>query len=59
MSETYFIVWSEDIESEDGDQLRWQCEDSGSGPGTWATYGDSGHGRDLECDGPWGEGPLV
>jgi len=23
------------------------------------TYGNSGHGSDLESDGLWGEGPLV
>ena len=59
-AETYFIVRSEEVESEDSDQLRQQCEDSWGGPrrrGT--TYRDSGHGSNLECDGLRGEGPLV
>ena len=58
--ETYFIVWPEEVESEDGDQLKWEREDPGGGARKmWVTYGNSGHGSDLESDGLWGEGPLV
>ena len=57
---TYFVFWSEDVEGEDGDQLRQQCEDTRSGPRRKrVTYGNSGHGSDLEGHSPWGEGPLV
>jgi len=31
--ETYFIVWPEEVESEDGDQLKWEREDPGGGRG--------------------------